>query len=129
MTVNPILDLEELEVMTGGDVPLVRELIGLFQHQAQLWRPLLDPRGDPQTWADACHTIKGAARAMGARLLADACSDAEALRNRGDARPAEIAVRLNEVEDQLSTALDAVARLDYDLAVTGAFKRSKAANS
>ena len=125
----PVIDRGELELMTGGDTPLVRELIGIFQHQAQLWRPLLDPRGEAETWADAAHTIKGAARALGALKLAEACAVAEALHKRGDARPAEVALALNDVRDCLSEALEAAARLDYQLAVSGDFKASKAANS
>lgn len=54
---------------------MIDEVLGLFQEQAQLWSPLLD--SESEGWRDATHTVKGAARGIGAHALAAACERAE----------------------------------------------------
>lgn len=112
----PVLDLEHLSAMTGGDGALSLEVLGIFREQAQLWSRLLDPRGDACQWADAAHTLKGASLGIGALKLAAACERAEKTGRAGTApSPAHAAVLLGDVKDALGETLEAVARAAYDL--------------
>ena len=54
---------------------MIEEVLALFREQAALWAPMLHAEADG--WRDALHTIKGAARGVGAFDLGDACEHAE----------------------------------------------------
>jgi chemotaxis protein histidine kinase CheA len=69
------VDFAYLESFALGDAKVVEEVLALFREQAALWAPMLD--GDNEGWRDAVHTIKGAARGIGATSLGDACERAE----------------------------------------------------
>ena len=69
------VDFKYLETYAGGDLSLVEEVLGLFRQQAELWAPMIDPAVDG--WRDAVHTVKGAAKGIGAGALAAACEHAE----------------------------------------------------
>jgi HPt (histidine-containing phosphotransfer) domain-containing protein len=69
------VDFGYLEGFAAGDQKVVDEVLALFREQAELWTALLDP--DAEGWRDAVHTIKGAARGIGALPLGDACEAAE----------------------------------------------------
>ncbi len=113
----PVLDLDHLSAMTGGDTALGIEVIEIFQHQAQLWSRLLDPRLPARDWSDAAHTLKGASLGIGALKLAAACERAEKVGRSEDVpRPAHAAVLLSEIKDALGEALEAAARAAYALA-------------
>jgi HPt (histidine-containing phosphotransfer) domain-containing protein len=119
----PVLDLDHLSAMTGGDTELSLEVIGIFREQAQLWSRLLDPRAEARQWADAAHTLKGASLGIGALKLAAACGRAEkAGRSDTAPSPAHASVLLGDVKDALGETLEAAARAVYDLA--SAAKRS-----
>jgi HPt (histidine-containing phosphotransfer) domain-containing protein len=119
----PVLDLDNLSAMTGGDTELSLEVIGIFREQAQLWSRLLDPRAEARQWADAAHTLKGASLGIGALKLAAACERAEkAGRSDTAPSPAHASVLLGDVKDALGETLEAAARAVYDLA--SAAKRS-----
>ena len=115
-----VMDLDHLAAMTSGDTELGIEVIEIFQHQAQLWSRLLDPRLEAREWSDAAHTLKGASLGIGALKLAAACERAEKA-GRGAEVPsvAHAAVLLGEVKDALGEALEAAARAAYDLASAG----------
>ncbi len=116
----PIMDLDHLSAMTGGDTALGIEVIEIFQHQAQLWSRLLDPRLEARDWSDAAHTLKGASLGIGALKLAAACERAEkAGRGEGPPSPAHAAVLLGDVKDALGETLEAAARAAYDLTSAG----------
>jgi HPt (histidine-containing phosphotransfer) domain-containing protein len=70
------VDFKYLEDFAGGDKVVVGEVLSLFLGQAAIWLPRLEPGDD--AWADTIHTIKGAARGIGAVRLGDACALAEA---------------------------------------------------
>lgn len=119
----PVLDIDHLSAMTGGDTELSLEVIGIFREQAQLWSRLLDPRAEARQWADAAHTLKGASLGIGALKLAAACERAEkAGRSDTAPSPAHASVLLGDVKDALGETLEAAARAVYDLA--SAAKRS-----
>ncbi len=70
------VDFPYLEQFAAGDSEVVDEVLELFQEQAAMWSPMLD--GEAEGWLDAVHTVKGAARGVGAHALGEACERAEA---------------------------------------------------
>jgi HPt (histidine-containing phosphotransfer) domain-containing protein len=70
------VDFGYLESFTAGDRQVIAEVLALFRQQAQAWAGSLDA-ADPG-WRDVVHTIKGAARGVGANALGDICARAEA---------------------------------------------------
>ena len=69
------MDFGYLEGFAAGDRQVVGEVLALFRMPAQMWAPKLDP-ADPG-WRDLVHTIKGAARGIGANPLGEVCATAE----------------------------------------------------
>ena len=68
---EPLLDRAFLDAQTFGDAALAAELLGLFDAQCRRLAPrLADAAVPPAERADAAHTLKGAARAIGARRVA-----------------------------------------------------------
>jgi HPt (histidine-containing phosphotransfer) domain-containing protein len=116
----PAVEIAQLKLMTGDDADLAHELIGIFRNQADLWGRLLDASADPTQWADACHTIKGAARSVGAMALGDACATAEALGRTGST-PAQAGVALSEVKDRMVEAIEELAAIEHRLAMGQGF--------
>ena len=75
-----VVDLAHLARYTGGDAALNAEILRLFDGQAsdlvvQL-KSILEAR-DAKSWKMAIHTLKGAARGIGAFGLGDAAAAAE----------------------------------------------------
>ena len=74
------VDLAHLARYTGGDVALNAEVLRLFDSQAselvERLQSILDAR-DAQSWKTITHTLKGAARGIGAFGLGDAAAAAE----------------------------------------------------
>lgn len=69
------VDFTFLEQYAAGDSNMVDEVLAIFREQADLWRAMLDESSPG--WRDALHTLKGAARGIGAAALGDACEHAE----------------------------------------------------
>lgn len=95
------VDFEYLETFAAGDMQVVTEVLALFRGQAEVWQGKLADPGDD--WRDLTHTIKGASRGVGARVLGDVCDRAE----RGDASQAPVvqaalADAVAEIEGYLS---------------------------
>ena len=96
------VDFTVLEAMTGGMDDVTDEVLGLFVEQARMWSAMLD--ASSEGWRDAVHTIKGAARGIGAFHLGDACALAEAegpggldaVRNAMDAALGDVAAYAHE---------------------------------
>src|SRR5688500_14857316 len=63
---SSVLDLDHLSRQTVGDRALEGELLALFEAQCARLRPLLAAGRSPGERADAAHTLKGSARAIGA---------------------------------------------------------------
>src|SRR5689334_1655558 len=101
-----VLEIGQLEVMTGGDADLAAEALGIFRQQADLWGRMLDPSADPAQWADAAHAIKGAARSVGCMELGEACAEAETLGRSGGATPARAAVAICAIKDRMGEAIE-----------------------
>jgi HPt (histidine-containing phosphotransfer) domain-containing protein len=116
------IDLAQLNTMTGGDAELAAEAIGIFRQSADLWGRMLDPRSEPDHWADAAHAIKGAARSVGAMALGEACEAAERLGRSGGASTAQAVVALSSVKDRLGETIEALAHVEHQLLMRRSFE-------
>jgi len=97
---NAVIDLEHLARYTGGDATLNAEILRLFDSQASelvvRLRTILESR-DAKSWKEVTHTIKGAARGVGAFALADAAAQCERI-GLDDQRTAALAIDRLDVE-------------------------------
>jgi HPt (histidine-containing phosphotransfer) domain-containing protein len=76
------IDLDHLNRYTGGDRGLNAEILKLFEDQCavtlgQLEELAKDDGAGSKTWHQLTHTLKGAARGVGAFGLADIAAEAE----------------------------------------------------
>jgi len=80
--VNRIVDLDHLARYTGGDRAINAEVMRLFDSQANdlvaRLQSILDAR-DAKSWKEVTHTLKGAARGIGAFAMGDAAARCEPL--------------------------------------------------
>lgn len=72
------IDLEHLNKYVFGDKALLNEVLGIFKEQATSLSEQMTPSMDDEAWRLAAHTLKGAARGVGAWALGDAAAQAEA---------------------------------------------------
>lgn len=70
------VDFAYLETFAAGDAGVIEEVLNLFREQAGIWSAMLD--ASAEGWRDAAHTLKGAARGIGANHLGEVCAAAEA---------------------------------------------------
>ena len=122
------IDLEHLLTMAGGDPELADEVLDIFRNQAETWGRMLDAKLPPQQWADAAHTLKGAALSIGAHAFAETCKTAETLGRSGTASAVQGATAISDVKTGLAQTIEACARASYELSKPG-LRASKAANS
>lgn len=73
----PVLDRDHLTRYTAGDAALEAELFGLLSDQIDACITRLRAATAATGWKDAAHTLKGAARGVGAMALGEACAQAE----------------------------------------------------
>lgn len=93
---RPAVDLDHLSRYTGGDEALNAEVLRLFDDQTsemvERLQSILDTR-DAKAWKEVTHTLKGAARGIGAFPFADAAAAAEPIDPVRDRGNASIAIR------------------------------------
>lgn len=124
-TEGAALDRAHLLAVTGGDLELASEILEIFREQAAIWARMLDPQVGQAAWADAAHTLKGAALGAGAMRLGAACDAVErAARSAEPMSRAQAGVLLSAVKDELGDALEATARAIYEIADSGALRAS-----
>jgi HPt (histidine-containing phosphotransfer) domain-containing protein len=79
---NTVIDLEHLARYTGGDRAINAEVMRLFDMQATelvaRLHTILEAR-DARSWKEVTHTLKGAARGIGAFGMGDAAAYLEPL--------------------------------------------------
>lgn len=121
---DSIIDLDHLNAMTGGDVELAREVLGIFKHQSEVWGRMLDVSAPIEQWADAAHSIKGAARSIGAMALGDACNAAETRGREGDVPEAEVVVLISTIKDRMIEVSEALAKVEHQLSMSESFSAS-----
>ncbi len=73
----PVFDRAHLARFTGGDAALEAELIGLLDAQIDGQIAAMAGASDEERWKAAAHTLKGAARGIGAMALGESCAQAE----------------------------------------------------
>lgn len=98
------LDLAHLARQTADDEALAAELLMLFTQQGEVQRARIGDASAPrQARSDAAHTLKGAARAVGAWAVADAAEAIETALASGAEAP------LQPLEQALAAAQDFIA--------------------
>jgi hypothetical protein len=97
---DPVLDAAHLAHMTLGEQSLQREVLALFDRQAELLLARMQVAAVPAV-ATLAHTLKGSARGIGAWQVARAAEAVEQAAGAG--RGAELAVAIA----RLATAADA----------------------
>ncbi len=109
--------------MTMGDASIAAEVLEIFKEQAATWGRMLDPMAEPGQWADAAHTLKGAALGIGASGLAEACRLAETVgRSGAPVSEAQAALVLADVRAALSETLEAVHAAVHSLELKAPFR-------
>jgi len=98
---EPVVDLDILGRFTLGNRALEVEVLNLFADHLPVTLALLDAT-NAESWKYATHTLKGAARSVGATRLAAAAAAAEHAPH--DKRPAHVA----ELETEAQAAVDFV---------------------
>ena len=76
------VDLVHLGTQTQGDVALEAEILGIFADQSQIYLKMMSSC-DVDTRIRAAHSLKGAARSVGAFELAELAAEVEHLRHNG----------------------------------------------
>lgn len=71
------IDFNHLDAYTAGDQELIREVLRLFKGQVSQLVHVLESSRDVKAWKETAHGIKGAARGIGAWLVADLAAEAE----------------------------------------------------
>lgn len=114
------IDLDHLLTMTGGDADLAEEVLDIFRSQAETWGRMLSSELPQQEWADAAHTLKGAALSIGAHQFAATCTEVEQ-KGRGvePVSHVEAATLLASLKDDLGQAIEACAKASYELSKPG----------
>ncbi len=106
------IDFDHLNRFVHGDVPLTKELFGLFKHQVEMWSRVLDAKADDETWVSVVHTLKGSANAVGATALAARCDRAEGLVGDKKTSGARM-VAVQDIEFRISRAVAEIQRWEY----------------
>lgn len=106
------IDFDHLNRFVQGDVPLTKELFGLFRNQVEMWVRVLDAQSDDETWVSAVHSLKGSANAVGAVALAQRCERAETLvADNKTSGARDMAVQ--DIEFRISRAVAEIQRWEY----------------
>jgi HPt (histidine-containing phosphotransfer) domain-containing protein len=103
--IKGVVDFAYLEEFAAGDDTVIDEVLALFREQSTIWGAMLDSTNEG--WRDGVHTLKGAARGVGAFQLGDACQACEAQGPGG----------LGHVRDALDAALADIAAYAHQLAL------------
>ncbi|MFN0022549.1 MAG: Hpt domain-containing protein [Parvularculaceae bacterium] len=101
------IDLKHLDRYVCGDKALLDEVLGIFVDQARSITERMRPGVSDCDWRLAAHTLKGAARGVGAWRLGEAADRAEAATNSDE--------RAHCVEEIVALASEAA---DYAASVT-----------
>jgi HPt (histidine-containing phosphotransfer) domain-containing protein len=102
--VEQTIDMEHLARMTLGERSLEREVLGLFQRQAEMLLPRIRA-GAPAVAAAFAHTLKGSALGVGAWRLARAAEAVE------QAKDGELAAAVDALDTAIAEIKLEVARL------------------
>lgn len=104
-----VIDLDHLHRYSGGDAALEAELLGLFRDQLGKQIAGLEMAVDGPSWKLAAHSLKGAARAIGAWRIDALADQLETLGINGEARRRQ--ALLDELAHEIARAKQALDRL------------------
>ena len=104
-----ILDRSHLSRMTFGDRSLEREVLQLFDRQAELLMERMRT-SDPAAVATLAHTLKGSAVGVGAVRVARAAATVELVANHGPAECNRAIGQLTSVVAEVRAQISAVLR-------------------
>ena len=104
-----VLDIAHLRTYTLGSRELECELLGIFRIQMREQLLAILGARHAEAWKFATHTLKGAARALGAREVAETAGRLESLDF--DAAAAEKAPLIARLEIAIATCEGAIAAL------------------
>jgi HPt (histidine-containing phosphotransfer) domain-containing protein len=102
MNARPV-DLVHLSRYTGGDQALNAEVLQLFVNQVGELVGRMDSvlkTGDTRTWKEVAHSLKGAARGIGAFAMANAAAACEPIDPGSNSRGAEGALRVLKTDSE-----------------------------
>jgi HPt (histidine-containing phosphotransfer) domain-containing protein len=99
-----VIDTEHLSRMTLGELSLQREVLALFDRQADMLLPRIR-QGAPAMAAASAHTLKGSAVGIGAFKVARAVEEVE------QAKDGQIAAAVDTLAAVLDEAKAEIARL------------------
>ena len=102
------IDTEHLSRMTLGELSLQREVLALFDRQADILLPRIR-RGTPAVAVASAHTLKGSAVGIGAFKVARAAEAVE--QARAEAKDPAIAAAIDTLATVLGEAKAEIARL------------------
>ena len=104
-----VIDTEHLSRMTLGELSLQREVLALFDRQADMLLPRIR-QGAPALAAASAHTLKGSAVGIGAFKVARAVEEVEQAQSL-EIRDAAIAAAVDTLAAVLKEAKAEIARL------------------
>ena len=76
---DAVVDLDHLAQYTSGDRALEAELFELFLTNGRAYLTAMSSAGDAAAWCEAAHALKGSARGIGAKIVAQISAEAEAV--------------------------------------------------
>jgi HPt (histidine-containing phosphotransfer) domain-containing protein len=114
---GPVIDRAHLDRMTGGDHALTLEVLGLFRQQMELWSKLLQPDVPTEDWGDAAHSLKGAARGIGAWALGEVCGLAEAASRDGPLSRDQKRAFYEDMTNHMQDVMGAIAVIEHQIAL------------
>ena len=95
------VDLVHLETQTQGDKALEREILSMFRSQSQIYMKMMLNSCDVTNRIRAAHSLKGAARGIGAFELAERAQEVECPRHDG----------YEDIEAELNRVIDYIVQL------------------
>jgi HPt (histidine-containing phosphotransfer) domain-containing protein len=108
MPAGPAIDIAHLARMTLGERSLEREVLALFDRQAEMLLPRIRD-GAPPLAAASAHTLKGSAVGIGAFRVARAAEAVEQAQDND--REAAFAAAINKLAAMLDEAKAEIARM------------------
>ncbi|HEY2183538.1 MAG TPA: Hpt domain-containing protein [Xanthobacteraceae bacterium] len=105
---EPAIDLAHLDRMTFGEKSLAREVLRLFDRQADILSARIS-QADPEAAAALAHTLKGSARGVGAWKVAGAAEELEIAARQLDAN--KLSRNLEKIQSAVTQARAAIAAM------------------
>lgn len=106
-----VIDLDHLDKYVAGDTALRDEILVIFSEQIETLKEQISETANNEDWKFVTHSLKGAARGVGAWALGDLSEEAEALIGDMPAKNEKRAAILVSIRREITAAIDDVKRL------------------